>query len=34
MACGFTRTNRIADDPTQGDDIDAVIAVMNTTSGA
>jgi hypothetical protein len=33
-ACGFTRSNRIADDPTQGDDIDAVITVMNTTFGA
>jgi RNHCP domain len=28
-ACGFTRPNRIADDPGQGDDVDAIIAVMN-----
>lgn len=33
-ACGFTRSNRIADDPAQGDDIDVVITVMNTTLGA
>jgi hypothetical protein len=26
--CGFVRANRIADDPVQGDDIDAVIALM------
>lgn len=30
VACGFARPNAIADDPVQGDDIDAVIAVMNT----
>jgi hypothetical protein len=28
VACGFTRPNRIADDPAQGDDIDAIIALM------
>jgi hypothetical protein len=28
VVCGFTRPNRIADDPFQGDDIDTVIAVM------
>jgi RNHCP domain-containing protein len=31
LTCGFTRSNRIAGDPEQGDDIDAVIAVMNAT---
>jgi hypothetical protein len=31
LTCGFMRSNRIADDPEQGDDIDAVIAVMNAT---
>jgi hypothetical protein len=31
LTCGFMRSNRIADDPEQGDDIDAVIAVMNVT---
>lgn len=30
IACGFTRPNRIAEDPHQGDAIDAVIAVMTT----
>ena len=28
VVCGFTRPNRIADDPAQGDDIDAIIALM------
>ena len=28
VICGFTRPNRLADDPVQGDDIDAVVAVM------
>jgi RNHCP domain len=34
VACGFVRINKIADDPAQADDIDAVIAVMNTAFGA
>jgi hypothetical protein len=29
QACGFQRANRLADDPVQGDDIDAVIALMH-----
>jgi len=29
VVCGFARANRIADDPVQGDDIDAVIALMS-----
>jgi len=29
VVCGFTRPNRIADDPFQGDDIDAIIALMS-----
>ena len=28
VACGFTRPNKIADDPAQGYDIDALITVM------
>ena len=28
VVCGFVRPNRIADDPAQGDDIDAIIALM------
>lgn len=33
--CGFVRPNRIADDPVQGDDIDAIIALMSKAgSGA
>ncbi|MFJ7181668.1 RNHCP domain-containing protein [Streptomyces massasporeus] len=28
VACGFVRPNKIADDPVQGDDIDAIIALM------
>ncbi|MEV4173000.1 RNHCP domain-containing protein [Nonomuraea sp. NPDC049709] len=28
VACGFVRPNRVADDPGQGDDIDAIIALM------
>jgi len=28
--CGFARPNRIASDPVQGDDIDAIIALMST----
>jgi len=27
--CGVERTNRIADDQLQGDDIDAIIAIMS-----
>ena len=27
-ACGFMRPNRIADDPVQGDAIDAIVAVI------
>ena len=27
-ACGFIRPNRVADDPVQGDAIDAIIAVI------
>jgi len=27
--CGFTRSNRIADDPDQSDDIDAIVALMS-----
>jgi RNHCP domain len=30
VVCGFARPNKIADDPSQSDDIDAVIAVMRT----
>ena len=30
VVCGFARPNKIADDPSQGDDVDAVIAVMRT----
>jgi hypothetical protein len=29
VVCGFVRFNRIADDPVQGDDIDAIIALMS-----
>ncbi|MFJ6632560.1 RNHCP domain-containing protein [Streptomyces sp. NPDC091376] len=29
VACGFVRPNKIADDPVQGDDIDAIIALMS-----
>jgi hypothetical protein len=29
VVCGFARPNRIADDPVQGDDIDAIIALMS-----
>ena len=29
VVCGFARPNRIADDPAQGDDIDAIIALMS-----
>jgi hypothetical protein len=29
VVCGFTRPNRAADDPGQGDDIDAIIALMS-----
>jgi RNHCP domain len=29
VQCGFTRANRIADDIAQGDDIDAITAVMS-----
>ena len=29
VVCGFVRPNRIADDPVQGDDIDAIIALMS-----
>jgi hypothetical protein len=28
VVCGFVRPNRIADDSAQGDDIDAIIALM------
>lgn len=28
VVCGFARPNRIADDLGQGDDIDAIIALM------
>ncbi len=28
VACGFTRPNRIADDPVQGDDIAAIADLM------
>jgi hypothetical protein len=28
VVCGVTRPNRTADDPAQGDDIDAIIALM------
>jgi len=28
IVCGFVRPNRIADDLAQGDDIDAIIALM------
>ena len=28
LSCGFTRPNRVADDPVQGDDIEAVISVI------
>lgn len=31
VVCGFVRPNRIADDPVQGDDIDAIIALMSKT---
>jgi hypothetical protein len=27
VVCGFARPNRIADDPRQGEDIDAIIAI-------
>ncbi len=27
-ACGAVRANRVADDPVQGDDIDAIAALM------
>lgn len=30
--CGFVRPNRIAEDPAQGDDIDAVIALMSASA--
>jgi hypothetical protein len=29
VACGLAKANRVADDPAQGDDIDALIAVMS-----
>ena len=29
VVCGFARPNRFADDPYQGDDIDAIIALMS-----
>jgi hypothetical protein len=29
LVCGFVRPNRIADDPVQADDVDAVIALMS-----
>jgi hypothetical protein len=29
IRCGFTRSNRIADDLHQGDDIDVIIALMS-----
>jgi hypothetical protein len=29
IVCGFIRPSRIADDPVQGDDIDAIIALMS-----
>ena len=29
VVCGFVRPNRIADDPLQGDSIDAIIALMS-----
>jgi hypothetical protein len=29
VVCGFVRPNRIADDPVQGDDIDAITALMS-----
>ena len=29
VVCGFVRPNRLADDPVQGDDIDAIIALMS-----
>jgi RNHCP domain len=29
VACGLVRPNRIADDPVQGDDIEAIIALMS-----
>ena len=29
VVCGFIRPNRIADDPGQGDNIDAIIALMS-----
>ncbi|MFG2097566.1 RNHCP domain-containing protein [Streptomyces sp. NPDC048612] len=28
VACGFVRPNRVADDPVQGDNIDAIITLM------
>jgi len=31
VVCGFVLPNRIADDPVQGDDIDAIIALMSKT---
>jgi RNHCP domain len=30
VVCGFVRPNKIADDPSQSDDVDSVIAVMRT----
>jgi RNHCP domain len=27
--CGFVRPNRVGDDPVQGDDIDAIIALIS-----
>jgi len=29
VVCGFARPNRVADDPVQGDEVDAVIALMS-----
>ena len=29
VVCGFVHANRIAGDPVQGDDIDAIIALMS-----
>lgn len=29
VRCGFVRANRIADDPVQGDDIDAITALIS-----
>ncbi|HEY2691879.1 MAG TPA: hypothetical protein VGJ50_25825, partial [Streptosporangiaceae bacterium] len=34
LVCGFVRPNRIADDPVQGDDVDAIIALMSRAGNA